>query len=167
LQKSNRNQVRRNRSVRDGGLGIYVAPGSRNVIAGNRVSHALGGIAVDGGDHNVIARNSVRDTHVLGISVGVAVVVGNVVRYNHVRGAGKDGVRIDHKAKRTLLRGNRVSHAKDDGLDVEGRSTKLAGNRAVRNGDLGIEAVRGVIDGGGNIARHNGDPRQCTNIVCS
>jgi hypothetical protein len=37
----------------------------------------------------------------------------------------------------------------------------------VRNGDLGIEAVRGVIDGGGNVARHNGDPRQCTNIACS
>jgi hypothetical protein len=36
----------------------------------------------------------------------------------------------------------------------------------VRNHDLGIEAVRGVIDGGGNVARHNGDPRQCTNIVC-
>ncbi len=37
----------------------------------------------------------------------------------------------------------------------------------MRNNDLGIEAVRGVADGGGNVARHNGDPRQCTNIVCS
>jgi hypothetical protein len=23
-----------------------------------------------------------------------------------------------------------------------------------------------VIDGGGNVARHNGDPRQCTHIAC-
>ena len=37
----------------------------------------------------------------------------------------------------------------------------------MRNGDLGIDAVHGVNDGGGNIARHNGDPRQCTHIVCS
>ncbi len=34
------------------------------------------------------------------------------------------------------------------------------------NGDLGIKAVHGVIDGGGNIARHNGDPRQCTHVAC-
>jgi hypothetical protein len=40
-------------------------------------------------------------------------------------------------------------------------------NRALRNHDLGIEPVRSVIDGGGNVARHNGDPRQCTNIACS
>ena len=83
------------------------------------------------------------------------------------RGAGKDGVNVGGQAKRTLLRGNRVSHSKDDGLDVEGRTTKLTKNRAFRNGDLGIEAVPGVIDGGGNIARHNGDPRQCINIVCN
>ena len=48
----------------------------------------------------------------------------------------------------------------------QARTTKLTRDRAVRNADLGIETVRGVIDGGGNIARHNGDPRQCTNIVC-
>jgi hypothetical protein len=27
--------------------------------------------------------------------------------------------------------------------------------------------VRGVIDGGGNKASGNGDPRQCTHIACS
>jgi hypothetical protein len=35
----------------------------------------------------------------------------------------------------------------------------------MRNADLGIEAVLGVI-AGGNIARGNGDPRQCTNVFC-
>jgi hypothetical protein len=44
---------------------------------------------------------------------------------------------------------------------------KLADNLALSNADLGIEAVPGVTDGGGNVARHNGDQRQCTNIVCS
>jgi hypothetical protein len=58
--------------------------------------------------------------------------------------------------------------SKDDGFDVESRTTKLTGNRAVRNRDLGIEAVAGVIDGGGNVARHNGGPRQlpCTHVIC-
>jgi hypothetical protein len=74
---------------------------------------------------------------------------------------------VKEKDDHSLLRRNRARRAGDDGFDVEGRSTKLTRNRARRNGDLGIEAVRGVIDGGGNIARHNGDPRQCTHVACN
>ena len=122
---------------------------------------------VDGGDHNVIARNSVRGSRHTGISVGFDVVVGNVVRRNHISGAGEDGVHIDDKARRTLVEGNHAFGGKDDGLDVNNSTTTLTRNEARRNGDLGIEAVFGVIDGGGNIARNNGDPRQCTNIFCS
>jgi parallel beta-helix repeat protein len=176
LQKSNRNQVRRNRSVRDG-IGVLVAlrDARRNVIARNRIVHptqARGGdgqgIEVPRGSHNVIARNSIRDASQNAIAVGGEGVrgVGNVVRRNHIRGAGKDGVKVGAGAKRTHLRRNRASHSGDDGIDVEDRSTKLSENRAVRNHDLGIEAVRGVIDGGGNVAHHNGDPRQCTHIAC-
>jgi len=172
LEESDRNQMRRNRSVRDGAIGIYVAPGSRNVIARNRVSRTRGaenegvGLEVDGGDHNLFARNLVRDTAGHAISVGFDAVVGNVVRRNRIHGAGKDGVHINHKAKNTLIRHNRVRRSRDDGFDVKGRRSELTGNRAVRNGDLGIEAVRGVNDGGGNVARHNGDARQCTHVVC-
>jgi parallel beta-helix repeat protein len=174
LEKSNRNQVRRNRSVRDGQVGIYVAPGNRNVIARNRVSHVRRSrgqgraIEVDGGDHNVIARNAVRDTEGDAILVGCGpcpVVVGTVVRRNHVRGAGEDGVHVNH-TKHTLLRRNHAFGAKDDGLDANDSTTKLTRNEARRNGDLGIEEVRGVIDGGGNRASGNGDPRQCVNVVC-
>jgi parallel beta-helix repeat protein len=176
LQKSSRNQVRRNRSVRDG-IGVLVAlrDARRNVIARNRIVHptqARGGdgqgIEVPRGSHNVIARNSIRDASRNAIAVGGEGVrgVGNVVRRNHIRGAGKDGVNVAD-AKHTLLRRNRASHSRDDGFDIESRSATLTGNRANRNGDLGIEAVRGVNDGGGNVAHHNGDPRQCTNIVCN
>ena len=176
LEQSDRNQVRRNRSRRDGEVGIYVAPGNRNVIARNRVSHVrrsrgIGrAIEVDGGDHNVIARNSVRDTEVDAILVGCArcpVLVGTVVRRNHICGAGEDGVHIDDTARHTRLRRNVARGAKDDGLDVGSRTAKLTRNRATRNADLGIAAVRGVIDGGGNKASGNGDPRQCTHIVCT
>jgi parallel beta-helix repeat protein len=175
LERANRNRVRRNRSVRDGEAGIYIAPGSRNVIARNRVSHVrrsrgVGlGIEVDGGDRNVIARNSVRDTEGDAIIVGCppcGVLVGNVVRRNHIHGAGKDGVHVVGKAKHTRLKRNHVFDAKDDGLDANAPTTKLTRNEARRNGDLGIAAVPDVIDGGGNRASGNGDPRQCTNIVC-
>ncbi len=175
LQGSDRNGVRRNRSVRDNEVGIWLAPGKGNVITRNRVSHLRqsghgegAAIQVDGGDRNVFARNSVRHSEGDAIGVGGAVVaVANVLRQNDVRGAGEDGIHVTAKAKHTLLRRNRARGSKDDGFDVEGRTTKLTKNRAVRNGGLGIEAVRGVIDGGGNIARHNGDPRQCTHIACS
>jgi hypothetical protein len=67
----------------------------------------------------------------------------------------------------SLLKKNVARGARDDGFDIESRSAKLTRNKANRNHDLGIEAVRGVIDDGGNVARHNGDPRQCTNIACN
>jgi parallel beta-helix repeat protein len=174
LERADRNRVRRNRSVRDGEVGIYVTPGNRNVIARNRVSHVRRSrgegraIEVDGGDHNVIARNSVRDTEENAIIVGCGrcpVVVGSVVRRNRIRGAGEDGVHVNH-TKHTLLRGNRARRSQDDGIDVASRTTKLTRNRARRNANLGIEAVRGVNDGGGNRASGNGDPRQCTHVVC-
>jgi len=169
------NRVSRNRSVRDEEVGIWALAANGNVISGNRVvrlrqsgQNELAAIQVTGGDRNVLARNSVR--HSEGDAIGVAgsvIAEANVLRHNHVRGAGEDGVHVTAKAKHTLLRGNRVGHSRDDGFDVDRRATKLTKNRAVRNADLGIEAVRGVIDGGANIARHNGDPRQCTHIACS
>jgi parallel beta-helix repeat protein len=173
LEESDRNQVRDNRSVHDGVIGIYLAPGSRNVIAGNRVSHPTStrggegtGIEIDGGDHNVIGRNSIRDIGGHGIAVGFDVVVGNVVRRNHIRGAGEDGVHVDAAAERTLLKRNHAVGAKDDGFDVDSPATTLTQNHAVHNGDLGIEAVFGVTDGGGNKASGNGNPAQCLNVVC-
>jgi parallel beta-helix repeat protein len=167
------NRVSRNRSVRDEEVGIWVLAANGNVISGNRVvglrqQGEVAAIQVTGGDHNVLARNSVRHSEEDAIGVAGSVIAeANVVRHNHVRGAGGDGVHVAAKAKQTLLRGNRVGHAGDDGLDVDRRATKLTKNRAVRNADLGIEAVRGVIDGGGNKASGNGDPRQCTHVVCN
>lgn len=59
----------------------------------------------------------------------------------------------------------------DDGLLVVGVPGGLAGvtvsgNRAIANADLGIEAD-GVVDGGGNLGRANGDPRQCVGVSCT
>ncbi len=60
--------------------------------------------------------------------------------------------------------------AGDDGLTVAGPpdltdGIRVAHNVAIANADLGIEAP-GVIDGGGNRARDNGDPLQCVGVVC-
>jgi nitrous oxidase accessory protein NosD len=169
ITASNRNQVRGNRIVRVREA-ILVAPGNRNVIARNRVREAVGGIGIETGRGNVVARNVVVGARRAGIRLGIGEPSlgggSNVVRGNLVRGSGDDGFVVFRKDDHSLLRRNLAVGAGDDGFDVRSRTAKLTVNRAVRNGDLGIEAVHGVTDDGGNIARVNGDPRQCVNVAC-
>jgi parallel beta-helix repeat protein len=170
------NRVSANRFVRLGN-GVVAGPGSDNVITGNHFSHINGvhdhhrgdGVAIEKGHGNVIAHNVVVHSRG-GIRLGInAPSIGgakNLVSRNLVRGSHADAFIVLKKDDHSVLRRNVAIGAGDDGFDINSKTAKLTGNRAVRNGDLGIEAVRGVIDGGGNIARRNGDPRQCTNIAC-
>jgi parallel beta-helix repeat protein len=164
-------QIRHNQVVRNGG-GITLGPGSDNVIKRNHVSRARDGIRIEKGHGNLVAHNVVVHDRHAGIRLGLKQFrssggAHNVVRRNLVRDSRVDDFLVVSKARHSLLKGNVARGAGDDGFDIESRSIKLTRNLAVRNGDLGIEAVRGVNDGGGNVARHNGDPRQCTNIVCN
>jgi Right handed beta helix region len=168
-------QVRHNRLLgispsRNRDVGIQLFGSSRSLIRNSSGTHSFRphdgtGLVLFDSDHVRVVHNSFRHNARRGI--GVIGGTRNLVRGNHIRGAGRDGVLVDVDAQHTLLRGNHASGAKDDGFDVRSRTTKLTGNRAVRNHALGIHAVRGVIDGGGNVAHHNGDPRQCTHIVCN
>jgi large repetitive protein len=170
LLEADGNEVRRNRCARNGGGGIVSFGGSRNVIVGNRVVGGFAGIGLEDGRRNVVARNVVVRADRLGINLGLPDSpfggAHNLVSGNRVLGTGKDGFFVPEKDDHSVLRNNIAKRNGDDGFDVESRSATLTGNRALRNGDLGIEAVRGVNDGGGNIARHNGDPRQCTHLSC-
>jgi parallel beta-helix repeat protein len=169
MEEADGNRVRSNRVNR--GAGILVGPGDRNVIARNRVSRVDDGIAIEKGVGNLVAGNVVRDARKTGIRLGITHPslggANNVVRGNLVSGSGGDAFRVYPKDRHGLLSRNIAIGSGDDGFDVQGHATKLTNNRSVRNHDLGIEAVRRVIDGGGNTARHNGDPRQCTNVVCN
>ena len=170
MEGGNRFRITRNRVVRNGG-GITLGPGSRNVITRNRVSSGREGIRIEKGRGNLVAHNVVIAAHRAGIRLGIhKPSIGgahNVVRRNLVRNSAVDGFLVGKKDAHSLLLGNIARGAGDDGFDVGSRSANLTRNHAVRNGDLGIEAVFGVIDGGGNIARNNGNPAQCTNIFCS
>jgi parallel beta-helix repeat protein len=168
---SDRNEVRNNRFVHNGG-GILISPGKRNVIARNRLSRDGSGIGIERGRHNLVARNLVVDPRGRGIRLGLDFADGssvggvdNIVRRNVVKRSGDDAFLINRKGA-SVLRRNVAKGAKDDGFDIESRSTRLTKNRAKHNADLGIEAVKGVIDGGGNRAGGNGDPRQCVNVKC-
>jgi parallel beta-helix repeat protein len=137
------NQVRRNRSIRDGVTGIVVGPGSRNVIAANRILGGDEGIAIEKGRANVVARNVVVGVRHSGIRLGVGrPSIGStrtVVRGNLVRASGGDGFFVARADRLALLRGNIARRSGDDGFDVESISATLRGNRAVGSADLGVE----------------------------
>jgi parallel beta-helix repeat protein len=169
LFESHHNRIAHNRMVGSGDVGLSLEGSDHNHILHNRLRrHPLDGIVIDG-RFNEIARNRVirNGGGILISKVGnFGRIVGNVVRRNYVRGSRTGGIGVDPVARRTRLRRNLVVGSARDGIFVLNRRTKLTGNRAFRNGDLGIQAVRGVIDGGGNVARYNGDPRQCVNVKC-
>ena len=170
LFESHHNRIAHNRMVGNADVGLGLEGSDHNHILHNRLRrHPLDGIVIDG-RFNEIARNRVirNGGGILISKVGnFGPIVGNVVRRNYVRGSRTGGIGVDPVARRTRIRRNLVVGAARDGIFVLNRRTKLTGNRAFRNGDLGIQAVPGVIDGGGNVARHNGDPRQCVNIICA
>jgi parallel beta-helix repeat protein len=170
IESSKRNRISRNRLVRNG-AGITLGPGSHNVIKRNHVFRGRDGIRIEKGHDNLVADNVVSHARRAGIRLGIPhPFLGgahNTVRGNLVKGSRVDGFLVNKKDNHSLLKGNTARGVGDDGFDIQSRTTNLARNRARRNGDLGIAAVFGVIDGGGNQASGNGDPRQCINIACS
>jgi len=160
-----------NRFSRNGGPGLLIETGSHNVIKRNHVFRGREGIRIEKGHDNLVADNVVSHARRAGIRLGIShPFIGggahNVVRGNLVRGSRGDGFLVNRKDNNSLLKGNTARGAGDDGFDIQSQTAKLTKNLARRNGDLGIAAVLGVIDGGGNRASGNGDPRQCVNVVC-
>jgi parallel beta-helix repeat protein len=170
LEGGKHNRIKRNRLARND-AGITLGPGSHNVIAHNRVSRGRDGIRIEKGRGNLVADNVVVHARRAGIRLGIPhPFLGgahNTVRGNLVKGSRVDGFQVNPKDDHSLLKRNVARRAGDDGFDVDSRTAKLTKDRARRNGDLGIEAVPSVIDGGGNKASGNGDPRQCTHIACN
>lgn len=166
---SNRNEIRGNRVI--GGAGIVVsAPGNGNVIAGNRISKASDSLAIERGRHNLVAGNVIVDGRGNGIRLGIgAPSIGgshNTVRRNVVKRSQADGFHVYPKDGNSLLKRNVALANGDDGFDIRKDSTALIRNRALRNRDLGIKAVRRLAIAFGNVARGNGDPRQCRHVRC-
>ena len=72
------------------------------------------------------------------------------------------------------IAGNTFLHNGGDGLSGSGLTSstgplpiiRITGNQANRNGGYGLD-LTGVTDGGGNTARGNANPAQCTGVVCT
>ena len=152
--------------------GIFVNETSpRVLIQGNRISwsgtrsHAAWADGVDARGAGVtVVANSVRHSNDDGIDVNGA---GATIDGNNVAGSVHDGFDIDSAT--ALVQNNTSTSNHDDGIGVgrNGSNVTIRNNVANSNTDLGIQPIAGTaIDGGGNRASGNGDPRQCVRISC-
>jgi parallel beta-helix repeat protein len=190
-ESSDDNEIRGNRISRAGGVEIAHSSANRveenaltdsamllgeahhTVVTDNSVTDSDGfvGIILDGADDSLVQRNAFTGGNGPAIFVTSLESQGtsdrNVISHNVTNSRFSDGILVNADATATLLKGNTANANGDDGIRVDAAGTTLTRNTANFNHELGIEAVPGVIDGGGNRARGNGNPLQCTNVTCS
>lgn len=175
---SSHNEVTGNRLSRSA-AGVALNNGSSdNLVAGNAIAHDDSGVIADVGTHdNRVLGNVVEDSTFEGIAVVGSdgnLLAGNVVARN---GAADDAGGIvlipfpddpSQTSDANTLTDNIALDNGGDGIHVaQGQPANLLrGNRADRNSRLGIDAAPGTVDGGGNSAARNGDPRQCVGVAC-
>jgi parallel beta-helix repeat protein len=148
--------------IRVDGFGSTGDTVSNNVVLGSTysitVSNAASGTTVS---HNVMLNGKLYGLSIFSSPTGTT-AVGNIANRN-----GIDGIYVDDSSTGTVLNRNVANANGQDGVRVLGPGAALTRNVANANGNLGIEAVAGVVDGGGNVARSNANPLQCTGVVCA
>ena len=187
---SDNNQVERC-DVTGNNTGVFLQSGSdRNTLSMNRIEdNVQAGVAIDGSDDNKLQRNDVNrnggggivvtggsdrtrieknDLKNNGLPAGIYIGggSGNAIVKNDLE-KNPDGIFVHSSAVNALVEKNGSNKNTFDGIDVDSTSTEITMNVTNKNGDLGIEAEVGVIDGGGNRARGNTNPLQCTGVQCS
>lgn len=161
LTASRHNLIRDIRARSDMGLQVSLREGSdRNVIE-RSTFYGEFGIRLADSDRNLVRHNTNDAVEAIEMLPGAD---RNVISQNRIT-AFEDGILVWEGARHNRLSGNVASGAADDGIDVNDPTTVLVRNTANNNGDLGIEAVAGVF-GRGNRASGNGNPLQCTGVVC-
>ena len=177
IANAQNNRVEEN-VLRNNGDSIIIGNTKNTRVSDNRItgtgsvpSEAGGfGILLDGGDHNLVQRNTLTGGRGPAIFLTQLEAPSppdhNVISHNFANKNLVDGIRIDPAATTTLVERNTANSNGDDGIDAAAPGTTVTANTANDNTDLGIEAVPGVIDGGGNKASGNGNPAQCLNVQC-
>jgi large repetitive protein len=178
IDGSSDNRVEEN-TLSNPGDGIILGGAEHTLVSDNLVTDAgVGfpdaggfGILFDGADDSLVERNAVTGGTGPAIFVTSLESPGtsdrNVISHNLATSRFSDGILVNADATATLLMSNTANGNGHDGIEVSAAGTTLTRNTANFNQELGIEAVPGVIDGGGNRARGNGNPLQCTNVTCS
>jgi hypothetical protein len=166
--------------------GVYTAIGvarvEGTVIDGNTLTDVLSGISIQGErsrvTDNLVTRSGAECTgggiYMFGVSSDIS------FERNRVSGDFVNGLIVNddpryHSTKLTIEQNDASRICEDesrlpdycdrdtrcgDGIVVDAPGALVRRNRTFFNANLGIEAVEGVL-GGGNRAKHNGNPAQC------
>lgn len=164
-------------TISKNGFGVAVANGSDdNHLSGNEISkNANFGIAIfcdsDGNEvvGNAVTKTSGGKAHGIIVRLGSddTAITGNSSNIN-----GGDGIHVDRALgcgdppmpSGAVIAGNTANRNGDDGIDNESPDAFISGNTTNVNSDLGI--VSCSPDGGGNVAKRNGDEQQSAWEVC-
>jgi len=149
----------------NGPVTIGASPGTvvaRNAIVnsspGDRTSP---GVWINNGSNDVILSRNEISGQPTGIEVRSSRVL---LSRNTVSDNSRDGIALI-SGPGSIIDRNVSGLNGDDGIDIDDAAVRVSRNRADSNGDLGIESVPGT-DAGGNRASRNGNPVQCTGVVC-
>jgi parallel beta-helix repeat protein len=178
--------------VRDSGDGIVAFGAASSRIAGNTLADLTGtGILCRDtftSDAEIVGNRSVRNDIGIRLLFCGASVVGNIASENVTAGIFRTrsngstlanvanrngGFGIQHDDSHGLIAGNVTNRNAGIGLAIVDQSPDhgplhtVTGNHANWNGSFGIMTnLVGVIDGGGNRARNNGETLQCQGVGC-
>jgi parallel beta-helix repeat protein len=160
------------------GIQLHFANGnvvSKNTISGHGAWFFGQGIYVLSSSNNLIEKNEVEENSfgaVLWDNGFAGTADGNTFSKNEFNENGAAGMWILGGTSGTLVEKNDAdengfapSFGLNDGIRATGAGVTLTKNKANDNADLGIQASA-VTDGGGNKAKGNGNPAQCTGITC-
>jgi parallel beta-helix repeat protein len=135
-----------------------------NTVESNTIARANNeGILVYISNGNRFALNQVLGSSSEGFEVSSSAKT--LLRRNVATGNLADGILVDGRSHGTMLERNLADGNGADGFGSDSRTTVFKQNVAVGNGDRGIEAVAGDTDGGGNQARGNENPQQCSSVI--
>jgi parallel beta-helix repeat protein len=157
----------------------------QSVVESSTITHnGSHGIQTDDTGRTTVDSNAISHNGASGIYVGAHSDGGRYTN-NRITGNGGYGIRADTSTSTAI--DNTVSHNALDGIHfvetagmVFAQAYLIASNRAEHNGGIGISACNfdvvidptnpcapGMIDGGGNVANHNGGSVECENVVCA
>ena len=147
------------------GDAIRIAVSTNNVISKNTVTGNVFGIGIaDFSSGTRVEKNVATGNREFGISA-YSGATRTVFEKNVISNTTIDGIYVKHDTSFTHLEKNQVTTSGDDGIHVGTPSATLIKNTSTANGDLGIEAADDVT-AEKNVAFGNGNPAQCTGIVC-
>jgi CSLREA domain-containing protein len=155
--------------------GVVLNAANDGIVRDNDVRFNPTGVDLGGSSDNLIENNDADFSDGTGIAVGSGSlrneIVGNTASNTAADGIGVEGEAVDalgntDQSLGNLIEGNTADSNLGSGISVAGVGHTITTNTANSNAGWGIDAAEGNFDGGGNTASGNGEPPQCTGVVC-